>query len=135
MTGHFDWRGVVARLLFSAFAVFAVYNPSGHSWWHWLWRGEAGSWTKLAVTLLLLGLHGVIWATILGVLKRRGVLLVLATGFAGAMAVAPLLPVAPAEGGRALLLLGLLVLLYAAGLSYSHLHHRLAGITHVEKVS
>ena len=135
MTGHFDWRGVVARLLFSAFAVFAVYNPSGHSWWHWLWRGEAGFWTKLAVTLLLLGLHGVIWATVLGVLKRRGVLLVLATAFAGAMALAPLVPASPVEGGRVLLLLAMVVLLYAAGLSYSHLHHRLAGITHVEKVT
>jgi hypothetical protein len=31
-----------------------------------------------------------------------------------------------------LLLLALVALLYAAGLSYSHVHHRLAGITHVE---
>ncbi|RYI98725.1 MAG: hypothetical protein EON47_18780 [Acetobacteraceae bacterium] len=134
MTTQFDWRGVAARVLFSSFAVFAAYNPSGHSWWHWLWRGEAGFWTKLAVTLLLLGLHGVIWATVLGVLKWRGVMLVLATLFASAMALAPLVPASPVEGGRVLLLLVMVALLYAVGLSYSHIHHRLAGISHVEKV-
>lgn len=135
MTTRFDWRGVVARAFFSFFIVFAVYNPSGHSWWHWLWQGEAGFWTKLAVTLLLAGLHGVVWASVRGVLKWRGVLLVLATLFAGSMALAPFVPGGPVEGGAWLLLLTLVALLYAAGLSYSHIHHRLAGITHAESVS
>jgi len=134
MTTRFDWRGVVARLLFSFFAVFAVYNPSGHSWWHWFWLAEAGAWTKLAVTLLLVGLHGFIWTTVVGVLKWRGVVLVLATLFAGYMALAPLVPAGAQMGGGRLMLLSLLALLYAAGLSYSHIHHRLAGVSHVEKV-
>lgn len=85
------------------------------------------------MTLVLFGLHGFICATVVGVLKRRGVLLVLATLFAGAMAAAPFVPTLPVEGGRALLL-AMVSLLYAIGLTYSHIHQRLAGISHVEKV-
>ncbi|WP_431285190.1 DUF6524 family protein [Humitalea sp. 24SJ18S-53] len=134
MTTRFDWQGVVARVLFSFFAVFAVYNPSGHSWWHWFWLGAGGFWAKLAVTLMLVLLHGLIWGTVIGVLKRRGVLLVTGAIFAGFMAISPLLPDGPDMGGTRLLLLSVLALLYAAGLSYSHIHHRLAGVSHVEQV-
>ena len=39
---HISWDGIAARLLFSLFIVYATYNPSGRSYWHWAWEGEAG---------------------------------------------------------------------------------------------
>ena len=134
MTTRFDWRGVVARVLFSFFIVFAVYNPSGHSLSHWVIGGEGGLWLKLTVSLAMLGLHGLIWITVAGVLKWKGVLLLLATIFAGWMAAGDLATGAPASIGIATTMLVSLALLYAAGLSYSHIHHRLAGIAHVDNI-
>jgi hypothetical protein len=135
-TGRFDWTSIVARVLFSFFVVFAVYNPSGHSYWHWLIEGEAGFWSKFAVGMVLLGLHAFMLDSVRSVLKLRGTLLVLTILFGGWMA----LPRESALGaltasGTVVVLLTGLALLYAAGLSYSHLHSRISGIGHFEKVS
>lgn len=135
MTQRFDWTSIVARVLFSFFVVFAVYNPSGHSYWHWMQQGSAGFWAKLAVGIGLLVLHIFICSTTVSVLKWRGVLLIVALLFSAWMALSRQagLDQGGASGTIVVALTGL-ALLYAAGLSYSHIHHRIAGVAHVEKI-
>jgi phosphoglycerol transferase MdoB-like AlkP superfamily enzyme len=136
MTQRFGWASIVARVLFSFFVVFAVYNPSGHSYWHWIQQGSAGFWTKMAVGIGLLVLHIFIVSTTVSVMKWRGVLLIVALLFSGWMAVSN--QAGLGHGGAfstVVIAMTGLALLYAAGLSYSHIHHRIAGVTHVEKVN
>jgi len=135
MTHRFDWTSVLARVLFSFFIVFAVYNPSGHSFWHWFVWGGANVWIKLAVGCGLFGLHAVVITSVLGVLRWPGVLLVAVMLFGAWMAVLSGLGVSGWSGSNVgLMLLTGLSLVYAAGLSFPFFHYRLAGIAHVEKV-
>lgn len=135
MTQRFNWASIIARILFSFFAVFAVYNPSGHSYWHWIQQGNAGFWAKLAIGIGLLVVHVFVCSTTISVLKWRGVLLIVALLFSSWMALSHHAGMgsAGAPSGLVVALSGL-ALLYAAGLSYSHIHHRIAGVAHVEKV-
>ena len=129
---HISWDGIAARLLFSLFVVFATYNPSGRSYWHWAWEGEAGFWTRLAVGLVLLLTHLALFFTLHGLLGWKGLLLV-GTTFVVLMLAAWELGLAQLSGswsGTAPLVL--VSLLYTFGLSWSLVHHRAAGITHVE---
>ena len=135
MTQRFDWTSIVARVLFSFFVVFAVYNPTGHSYWHWMQQGSAGFWTKLAVGIGLLVLHIFICSTTVSVLKWRGVALIVALLFSASMALSGQAGLDQGGASRTIVVaLTGLALLYAAGLCYSHIHHRIAGIAHVEKV-
>jgi hypothetical protein len=135
MTQRFDWTSIVARVLFSFFVVFAVYNPTGHSYWHWMQQGSAGFWTKLAVGIGLLVLHIFICSTTVSVLKWRGVALIVALLFSAWMALSGQAGLDQGGASRTIVVaLTGLALLYAAGLSYTHIHHRIAGIAHVEKV-
>lgn len=137
MTHRFDWTSVLARVLFSFFIVFAVYNPSGHSFWHWSLWGGGNFWIKVAVGSVLFGLHAVVVISVLGVLRWRGVLLVITILFGSWMAVPSGLGLGISGwswSGFALMLLTGLSLVYAAGLSFSFFQYRLAGIAHVEKV-
>lgn len=135
MTHRFDWTSVLARILFSFFIVFAVYNPSGHSFWHWALWGVADFWVKLAVGFALLGLHAVVITSVLGVLRWRGVLLVVAILFGTWMAVPSGMGISSwSASNMVLVLLAGLSLIYATGLSFAFFHYRLAGIAHVEKV-
>jgi hypothetical protein len=135
VTHSFDWTSVVTRVLFSFLVVFAVYNPSGHSYWHWLFRGDADFWVKFAVGTGMLGVHAVIVTSVLGVLRWRGVLVLAATLFGCWMAISNSVGVAEwSISGLVMVLLTGISLIYAAGLSYPHIHSRLAGIAHVEKV-
>ncbi|MBR0649432.1 hypothetical protein GXW78_07140 [Roseomonas terrae] len=130
---HFDWRGGLARVLFSLFIVFAVYNPSGRSYWHWLRDGTGHFWPKLTVGLLLLLVHAAVVATLFGTLGRKGVALVSVAVVSGWVTVAELTDVGSlSRDGLAIMPLGVISLVYAAGLSWSLIHHRLAGISHVE---
>jgi len=134
MTERFGWRGLVARVLFSGFVVFAVWNPSGESYWHWVVQGSGGFWPKAAVGLGLLFVHGTIWLSLLSALRWRGVILLSLLLLATWQSLAAL---APARGGDSVsagtaILTGL-ALLYAAGLSWSHIHHRIAGLVHLDK--
>jgi hypothetical protein len=89
---HISWDGIAARLLFCLFIVFATYNPSGRSYWHWLWAGEAGFWTRLAVGLVLLLTHLALFFTLRGVLGWKGLALVTVTFVALMLAAGPAPP-------------------------------------------
>ncbi|WP_372618067.1 DUF6524 family protein [Falsiroseomonas sp.] len=133
---RFDWRGVVARALFSLFIVFAIYNPSGTSFLHWVLGGFGWFWLKLATGALLAAICVVLWRTTVGVLGRRGIVLVALFNLGAGMTLLHLTG-ASLLAGQTLLLWALIGLagLFTAGLCYSHLHHRLGGISHTEEVS
>jgi len=51
---RFDLRALIARWLFATFLVFAVYNPSGTSLFHWVRSSFAEAWMlQIPVTILL----------------------------------------------------------------------------------
>jgi hypothetical protein len=132
---RFDWRGVLARGLFCLFVVFALYNPSGYSYLHWLAQGPGWFWLKLLVGTLLAITLLMLWRTTSGVLKRPGIVLVGLFCLGAGMTWSRLtgLPVLGAEQLLVWVLLSLAAL-FTAGLSYSHLDHRLGGITHTEEI-
>jgi hypothetical protein len=135
-TPHFDWRGVVARALFCLFIVFAIYNPSGTSFTHWVLGGFEWFWLKLATGAALASICIVMWRTTVGVLGGRGIALVLAFCLGAGMTALHLAGIGPLAG--ATLLIWALVSLagvFTAGLCYSHLHHRLGGISHTEDLA
>ncbi len=132
----FDWRGVVSRALFSLFVVFAIYNPSGTSFLHWVLGGFEWFWVKLATGAALAGVCMVMWRTTIGVLGRRGIALVVAFCLGVGMTALHLSGIGLFRGDT--LLMWALVSLagvFTAGLCYSHLHHRLGGISHTEDLN
>ncbi len=133
--GRFDWRGVVSRALFSSFTVFALYNPTGTSYLHWVLDGFNLLWAKLAVGAGLSAVLCVLWRTARGTLGRIGMAMVLAFCLGTGATLLALTGIGLFES-HVLLLWGLLTLagLFTAGLCYSHIHHRLGGITHTEEV-
>jgi uncharacterized protein YjlB len=69
------------------------------------------------------------------VLKWRGVLVVVALLFSGWMALSRQAGLDQGGvGGTIVVVQTGLALIYAAGLSYSHIHHRISGVLHVEKI-
>ncbi len=133
---RFDWRGVVSRALFSLFIVFAIYNPSGTSFVHWVLSGFDWFWVKLATGAALAVICTVMWRTTIGVLGSRGVALVVAFCIGIGMTGLHLAGSGLFVGNT--LLIGALASLagvFTAGLCYSHLHHRLGGISHTEDLS
>jgi hypothetical protein len=133
---RFDWRSVFARALFSLFVVFAIYNPSGNSFVHWVLAGFEWFWVKVATGAALTAVLLVMWRTTLGVLGRRGIALVVAFCIGTGMTALHL-------SGQALLAWDTLLMwalvsiagVFTAGLCYSHLHHRLGGIAHMEDLN
>ena len=61
--GTFGVSGVVSRAFLSLFVVFATYNPSGRSYYHWALT--SGPWLpRILLGLLLLGIYLVLlWET------------------------------------------------------------------------
>jgi hypothetical protein len=131
-----DWRSVVTRGLFSQFLVFSVYNPSGYSYVHWVLGGFDWFWLKLTVGAVLWVFLHMIWVTTWGVLRRRGIIAVSVFCIAGGLTLAQVIGTGSAdfEGFVIWLLLSVSVL-FTAALSYSHVHHRIGGITHTEEIA
>lgn len=131
----FNWQGLVARLLFCLFIVFALYNPSGYSYLHWLAQGFDWFWAKLAVGSLLVLVLRMLWRTTSGALKPRGMVLVGLFCLGSGVTLARLADASILAPG-AVLIWALLTLaaLFTAGLCISHIDHRLGGITHTEEL-
>lgn len=66
---------MVARLLFASFIVFATYNPTGRSYYHWVAQDDVLLEWKLVASGLLLIAYGVIVPVVLRALGLGGVLL------------------------------------------------------------
>lgn len=133
---RFDWISIAARVLLSFFVVFATYNPSGHSYWHWLLVSDAGFWSKFTIGAVLFAMHAFVLTTAVGALKWRGILLIVVILFGAWRALSPQMGLMGGDTpDTAVVILSGVAFVYAAGLSYSHFHHRLAGVVHVEKVT
>ena len=132
---HFDGKAVVARGLLSLAVVFGVYNPSGRSYFHWIFSGFDWIWLKIAIGALLYAILAIFWQTTRSVLGRAGVVLVIIFWLAATMAASRFLGLTRFDL-TALSVWALIAVaaVFTAGLSYSHLHHRLGGIVHTEEV-
>jgi hypothetical protein len=132
---RFDWRGVVARALLSLFLVFAVYNPSGRSYIHWVLGGFDAFWAKLAVGATLVAVFAMLWRTTKGVIGHAGIALVTIFSASATMTVSRLVGAAPPDAmGLVMWLLVTIAGIFTTALSWSHFHHRLAGVTHTEEL-
>ncbi len=132
---RFDWRAVVARALLSLFLVFAVYNPSGTSYLHWVFGGFELFWAKLAVGAMLVAVFGMLWRTTKGVIGNAGIVLVLMFSAGAAMTLSSLTGVGSFDAMTFVVwLLVSIAGVFTAALSWSPFHHRLAGVTHTEEL-
>jgi hypothetical protein len=133
-TRRFDWTGLVARLLFSFLVVFSLYNPSGYSFWHWLWVPGL-FWVKCAIGIALLGVHILLWRSVVSVLRPWGVALAALVGASGFAALSSTGAIDHADPGVIVIaLLAGLAVLMTLGLSLALIMHRLTGVQHVEEV-
>ncbi len=135
--GRFDYRSVVARLLFSGFLIFATYNPSGYSYVHWVAAWSLDQWEiKMLAGILLLGLLIYLLQTTVSALKpSRVAYVVIACGSASlVLAQAGLIDLSLWSTWVNVGLVTAVVLL-TVGMSLSHISHRLAGVVHTEEVA
>lgn len=125
----FSFPNLILRWLAAAFLVFAVYNPSGHSYYHWLvdmsddrWSLKALAGVSLVIavatfgyaTLRSIGVSGVLWAVIFfGVVIWAMVDNGLLDGLSGWAWVT--------------IVLGVVASILAIGVSWSHIRARLSG--------
>lgn len=136
-TARFDYRSVIARVLFSGFFVFATYNPSGYSYFHWLAEWSLQQWEmKVLVGLLLSGMLAFLAQKVLATLRLRGALYIVVTAVATSLvlAQAELIDLSRWETWTNIALLTAVALL-TTGLSIAHVSHRLAGIQHTDEIA
>lgn len=137
---RYDWRAVVARLLFSLLLVFSIYNPSGYSFWHWVLSPQGGGawgspWVKAFLGVILLGLHALVWRAVLAVLRPLGVAFIASLGLTGFVALGEMGLLDRGDpDARSMAVLVTLTLILTAGLTLASLMHRLTGVVHVEEV-
>lgn len=125
----FSYPNLVARWLAAMFVVFATYNPSGHSYFHWLMDPDEG---RLSLKILV-GLGLLVLNLTFGYATARAIgwTGVLATAALFAATVWALLDAGYLTGlafwGWVTVLLTLLATLFAIGVSWSYIRNRLSG--------
>jgi hypothetical protein len=130
-----DFWGFVARLLYPAFIVFATFNTSGYSFYHWVIEQPTDD---LILKLFCGGMLGFgyynIGETMSVALQRTGLLIVVVTASAGSWYLIDQRWIT--VDNRTDLINAIqatLVLVMGVGLSYAHLHSRIGGIKVVEE--
>lgn len=130
------WSGFLMRLLAAFVLVFASYNPSGYSYYHWVVEqiSSPTPWLALVGILLLIG-----WAIFLRATTRS-------LGVIGLLLAAALMGVLlwmmidwgwfRADGVRAVTYIILVVICWilAIGVSWSHIRRRITGQVDVDEV-
>jgi len=121
--------GILVRMLAVLFLVSATYNPSGYSYWHWAFRGDANYWA-LKIFLGLLIIFGFVfcayatWRSLRIMLSVPLLLLMGASGWLlsdwGVVDFADPLQ-------RTLALESAIVVLLGTGVSFSLIRYRLSG--------
>src|SRR5271170_2338333 len=77
------WAFFVARFLFTVVLVFATYNPTGYSLYHWITDIGAGPPSlKVTVALTLVMIYFVIFRVVFAALRRSGLIV---GGFAASL--------------------------------------------------
>lgn len=134
MSTRFSWGGYFIRLLFAVAVVFATYNPTGYSLFHWI-RSQAASdataekWALLVFCGIVVLIGWVIF--IRATFRSLGAFgTILAVAFFGALIWLVLTLVPIPEDNEVLVIyliqFGLAGVL-SAGLSWSHVRRRLSG--------
>lgn len=134
---RFTASNFMIRLLMAFILVFATYNPSGYSWYHWFVAAE----NKLDAMLLLSAVILIIgWAVYLrATVRSLGIIGgILAIAFFGAL-IWMLVDynLLSLENTTALEYVGLIMLsaIMATGISWSHIRRRMTGQLDVDEVS
>lgn len=126
---QFSYPHLIARWLAAMFLVFATYNPSGHSYFHWVTDTDSGRWSvKILVGLCLLVLHLTFaYATA----RSIGAVGVLATIVLFSTAIWALVDLGYLADlglwGWVTVILSLMATLLALGVSWSYIRNRLSG--------
>ncbi|MCR9174687.1 MAG: DUF6524 family protein [Alphaproteobacteria bacterium] len=132
---HLDLWAFLARVLYPSFTVFATFNTSGYSFYHWVVEqpGDDLILKVFAGGLLALSYYN-IGETMAVALQRTGLLIVVVTGSAGAWYLIDQRWIAVDSRTDLINAMQMtLVLVMAVGLSYAHLHSRIGGIKVVEE--
>jgi hypothetical protein len=134
MSTRFSWGGYFIRLLFALAVVFATYNPTGYSLFHWI-RSQAGSdasaekWALLVFCGIVVLIGWVIF--IRATFRSLGAFgTILAIAFFGAL-IWLVLTLVPIPKDNEVLVIYLIQFglagVLSAGLSWSHVRRRLSG--------
>jgi hypothetical protein len=123
------------RLASSAFLVFATYNPTEYSYYHWAINPHGGAPAlKVVVGLAMILLYAAILRVVVAAFRRSGLILGVAAGlFLSSEVVIVLLPTDASLSWRAWILLAqyavlvALTLVITFGISWSYIIERLTG--------
>ncbi len=132
---EFGLLSLVARWLLSVFLVFAAYNASGYSYYHWLIDTEAGNW----IFKFTVGTGLAFWLWVVFDITRRSlhptgfVLIAAFCGFATWYLVDEGYVTIRNQDELTTLVQFAVVGLLTVGLSYSHVHYRLGGVKQIEQ--
>lgn len=134
---RFNLAGFLIRFSIALLLVFASYNPSGYSWYHWFMQSES----KLDALLLFAGVVLLIgWAIYLRATVRSlgliGIILAIAF-FASLTWLLIQSQLLQFENVNILLyvLLVMLAAVLATGISWSHIRRRMTGQADVDEVT
>lgn len=131
---RFDLSSFIIRWIICLFLVFATYNPSGYSFFHWI--GEADGWwlAKIAVGALLFSGNGLIISYGFRALNFIGVLM--ATVFFGVIGYGLFsYEIISTENSHVtMVILVALGSIMATGVSYPHASYRFTGVKHVNNI-
>ena len=133
------WRrffyAFLLRMIFAYVCVFALYNTTGISLWHWPTESRFAFWMKITVGLALLASYFIMaWSTY-GALKLKGILfssIIIASIWITVVEFLAMLGHSRPELG--LIFLSSIATLFGIGINYSPIHYRLAGIGHTEVI-
>ncbi|GAB4179911.1 MAG: hypothetical protein OHK0024_18410 [Thalassobaculales bacterium] len=124
----FSWSSFLVRWLGVAFTVFATYNPSGYSFWHWA-TASWGEWTlKYFAGILLFTAYVVYFRFTVRSIGWFGMSLVVAivVGLAWVLVDHDWIDLGM-PGVLPAIVLAIVVTVFAVGLSWSHVRTRLSG--------
>jgi len=133
------WRrffyAFLLRMIFAHVCVFAFYNTTGFSLWHWPTESNLAFWMRITAGLGLLAAFFIMaWSTY-GTLKLKGILfttIIIASIWITFIEFLAMLDHPRPELG--LILLSSIATLFGIGINFSPIHYRLAGIGHTEVV-
>jgi hypothetical protein len=133
------WRrffyAFLLRMIFAHVCVFACYNTTGFSLWHWPTESNLAFWMRITAGLgLFAALFIMAWSTY-GTLKLKGILfttIIIASIWFTFIEFLAMLDHPRPELG--LILLSSIATLFGIGINFAPIHYQLAGIGHTEVV-
>ena len=127
---YFGLSGIASRILFSLFIVFATFNPSGRSFYHWV-LADGPITPRILVGLILFGIYASLLYATWELLGFAGMLLVIGICVSAAFLLEQVdLISLQNPDTRWIVALTTVAVTMGWGMSYSLLFVRLTGIQH-----